>query len=188
MPSIDINFLNLLKDDFKKFPIFIETGTYRGETTFNCEPFFDEIYTIEIKENIFNETKNKYTGKKINFLLGDSSEVFKDILPTIHLPAVFFLDGHYSVGETGCGNKDCPLIEEIQHIYSLFNEEAIIIIDDHRLFGKGPKTNDEVVDWNDISNTSLLALLKERISLVYFLDSELESNDRMIIHITKKSM
>ena len=92
MPEINQPFLLSLQDDYTKFPCFIETGTCWGATIFNIEPYFNNIYTIEFSERIYEITKNKYTGNKINFLLGDSSIVFETLLPTITEPTVFFLD------------------------------------------------------------------------------------------------
>jgi len=185
MPSLDINYLQLLKDNFKKYPIFIETGTHNGETIFSVEPHFDMLYTIELSQKYFNNTRSKYNGKKINFILGDSSILFETILSNINQDAVFFLDGHWSAGDTAKGNKDCPLIEEIQHINSLYKNKAIIIIDDFRLFGKGPKIGFNE-DWTDITKEKLCNILSSRITEIYHLDSTHAKNDRLVIHINSK--
>ena len=67
------NTLNLLQENYMDYPIFIETGTCDGVTTFSMEPLFDKIYTIEVFEQLHNITKSKYNGDKIEFILGDSS-------------------------------------------------------------------------------------------------------------------
>ena len=131
---------------------------------------------------------HKYSGNKINFLLGDSSEVFKTLLPNINNPSIFFLDGHWSAGDTGRGKKDCPLFEELQIIHDTFIPNAILIIDDCRIFGKGPKYNNEVCNWEDISVIGVLNILSDRIDKTYFLDSSYAKNDRMIIHLKPKSI
>lgn len=183
MPSLTEEFLKKLKSDYHQYPTFIETGTYVGSTTFNMESCFNHIYTIEINESLHQNVKNRYTGQKIQFLLGDSSIVFKDLLPTIEEDSIFFLDGHWSSGNTGRGSKDCPLIEEIICINFLFKKNAIIIIDDVRLFGKGPNLGNLVENWEDISKDKILDVLKDRITDVYTLDSECSPSDRLIIHI-----
>jgi hypothetical protein len=178
MPSLDKNFLMLLKDDYRKYPVFIETGTYIGETIFNMEEYFKELYTIEIKEEFLVNVKNRYGGNKINFLLGDSSKVLTTLLPNIQEKVIFFLDGHWSWGDTGKGDKHCPLYEELYSIKNLYKNSAIIIIDDVRLFG----TNN-ICDWSDINKSKIVSILDDRIEQMYFLDSSLSKNDRMIIHL-----
>jgi hypothetical protein len=185
MPSINQVFLQNLQDNYTNYPYFIETGTFNGDTTFELEPYFEKIYTIEFSEKYYNNTKSSYKGNKINFLLGDSSIVFKYLLPTITDKCIFFLDGHWSSGDTGKSEKDCPLEEEITHIYHLFKHEAIIIIDDFRLFGLCEK-NGMNEDWSKINKENLLDILKSRISKVYHLDSDISKDDRMIIHINAK--
>jgi hypothetical protein len=181
MPSITYSFLKKLKDSYKNYPCFIETGTYKGDTIYGVEPYFKKLYTIEFSENYYNDVKKKYTGNKINFILGDSSIVFKTLLPTITDKCIFFLDGHWSGEDTGHAEKDCPLEEEITHINDLFQNKAIIIIDDFRLFGR--KINE---DWSQINKENLLNSLKSRINDVYHLDSQLAKDDRLIIHINAK--
>ena len=187
MPSLDKAFIDILKDDYKKYPCFIETGTLFGGTIFAMEPYFNSLYTIEFSDKYHNETKkNRYTGDKINFVHGDSSIIFETLLPTIKDKCIFFLDGHWSNMDTAKGKKDCPLEEEITHINNLFQEEAIIIIDDFRLFGLDPSSGKLGEDWSKIDKETLLKIISPRISKVYHMDSELAKGDRLIIHINKK--
>lgn len=186
MPSINESFLKKLQDDYTKYNCFIETGTLVGETIFALEPYFDKLYTIEFSENYYNNTKNKYNGNKINFILGDSSIVFESLLPNITNKCIFFLDGHWSGGDTGKSDKDCPLDEEITHINNLFQNDAIIIIDDFRLFGLDKSSGKLGEDWSKINKGNLINILKSRIDKLYHLDSECAKDDRLIIHINKK--
>jgi len=182
MPSIDLTFLKELKANFQYFPTFIETGTLQGETTFAMEPYFQNLYTIEFSEKYYNETKNKYNGDKINFILGDSGKVFTTLLPTIQENTIFFLDGHWSSGDTGRSEKDCPLVEEVSKIATLFDPEAILIVDDYRLFG----TNIHE-DWSKISKDELINILGSRVKEVYHMESKIAKDDRLIIHILSKN-
>jgi len=182
MPPLDSNIFQQLKMD-REYPVFIESGTYSGDTIFRMESYFKNLFTIEIAEHYYNNTKSRYNGNKINFKLGDSSIIFNTLLPSINNDSIFFLDGHWSAGDTGKGNKDCPLIEECQVINTLFKHNAILIIDDYRLFGKGPKYNNEICNWEDISKDSIINILKDRITDTYHLPSELHSEDRLVIHI-----
>ena len=186
MPCINIYFLNELHDDYKKYSSFIETGTYCGETIFSLEAHFDKLYTIEFSEKYYNITKNNYNGNKINFMLGDSSVLFETLLPTISDKCIFFLDGHWSGGDTGRSTKDCPLVEEVTQINNLFQNEGIIIIDDFRCFGLDKTSGIIGEDWSQIKKDDLLNILKSRITKVYHLDSSFAKYDRLIIHINSK--
>jgi hypothetical protein len=186
MPSLDNFFLKLLQDDYTKYNCFIETGTLNGDTTFSLEPYFNKLYTIEFSEQYYNRTKSRYSGNKINFILGDSAIVFESLLPNITDKCIFFLDGHWSSGDTGRSNKDCPLEEEINHINNLFTNDAIIIIDDFRLFGLDKSSGKLGEDWSKINKELLLNILKPRINKVYHLDSDHAKDDRLIIHINAK--
>ncbi len=183
MPSINKLFLERLRGNFKQYPVFVETGTLEGSTTFACEPHFEKVYTVEVDKSLYDRVSSRYTGNKITFLHGDSSSIFESLLPQIDRPSIFFLDGHWSGGGTGKGVKDCPLLEEISLISTLFTNSAIIIIDDYRLFGKSPKTKTSNEDWEDISKEKIVNILGDRVEDVYHLESSLSPDDRLIIHI-----
>jgi hypothetical protein len=120
-------------------------------------------------------------------MLGDSSTVFMDLLPLLETNTVFFLDGHWSAGNTGRGIKDCPLYEEISCINEKFKHRAVIIVDDTRLFGKGPNNGTDICNWEDINVQKILQLLDRRIIEYSFMPSILDNNDRMIIMIDNAS-
>jgi len=183
MPSLDYFFLKLLQDDYTKYNCFIETGTQYGGTIFSLEPYFNKLYTIEFSEKYYNDTKNKYSGNKINFILGDSTNVFETLLPNITDKCIFFLDGHWCGDDSGHSNKDVPLYEEIEHINKLFTNDAIIVIDDFRLFGLDKSSGKLGEDWSEINKEKLLSICQGRINKVYHLDSEWAKDDRLIIHI-----
>ena len=182
MPSLNRGLLLKLQDDYTHYPCFVETGTLCGDTILAMEPHFDTLYTIELSKRYYNGARSRYNGPKITFLLGDSGIVLGDLAPTLVAPTIFFLDGHWSSGDTGRGEKDCPLVEEITHIAAAFKHKGIIIVDDFRLFGLGPPTG-VGENWMDIRKDTLLDILGTRIEKVYHLDSELTKDDRLVIHI-----
>lgn len=178
-----INFSSLKNNPFHTF---VETGTYRGETIFAMEPFFETLHTVEIKKEFLDACKAKYTGNKIHFHLGDSSTILPKILSNIQGDAVFFLDGHWSNKDTGRGAKDVPLFEELDSINLLLNGKALLIIDDYRLFGRHPKAffkfKYHTEDWSGISKRSLTTRMKSRIM------SSFVHGDRFVIAIHEKKI
>jgi hypothetical protein len=138
------------------------------------------LYTIEIKPEFYTNLIRNYNGNKIKFILGDSSVVLDDLTKHITGNSVFFLDGHWSAGNTGRGTKDCPLYEELKSIHDNFKPKGIIIIDDVRLFGNGPN-NGEICNWEDISTEKILSIMNDRIKNAYMLPSCLHPEDRFVI-------
>ncbi len=185
MPYIDINFIIHLKDNYKKYSNFIETGTHEGETILNMENHFDNLYTIEINPDYYNNFLQKYNRNKIKCFLGDSSIVLSDIVKNINGKSIFFLDGHY-IGGIKHSIIDCPLIQELNNIKLYHKEEAIIIIDDFRLFGLidiNKENNEIIYDWSNITLDNVLNSINDRIITHYFLPSGYHPQDRLIIHI-----
>lgn len=108
--------------------LFIETGTYYGETAKWASKSFEKVITIEASLNIYEDTCNDLANfPNITHLFGNSSTVLSQL--KINQPAIFWLDAHYSGGDTFKG--DNPLIKEIEVINSL-DTEKVLLIDDAR--------------------------------------------------------
>jgi hypothetical protein len=121
----------------KKFncDYFIETGTYHGEMVYKLYNYFRNLITIELDMNLFQSVKRrlrKYT--KIEFIQGDSGKVLPGLINKISSPCIFWLDGHYSGGSTARGEKDTPIVEELNTILSQ-QLDHVVLIDDARCFG-----------------------------------------------------
>jgi len=118
--------------------IFIETGTYLGNTVNAVKKNFKEIYSIELNKVLYLKAKQKFIrDKHINVILGDSSENLPKILSKIDDPCLFWLDAHYSGENTSKTNIETPITKELQCILNHPNKNHIILIDDsHKFTGK----------------------------------------------------
>ncbi len=115
--------------------IFIETGTYMGNMVFAVKNTFDKIYSIELKEELYEKAKNRFLNNNhISILQGDSSKVLPEIIDHIKEPCLFWLDGHYSEGITAKDEKETPILSELQHILNHSVKDHVILIDDARCF------------------------------------------------------
>ena len=143
---------NNLDENGNDYKIFIESGTYLGETIIELQPYFNILHTVELSEkyfDMFNNIKNDNNLDNIFNYKGETSDILPDIFKSIDKKnkCIFWLDGHFSSGDTAKGKKDCPLIEECQIIDQLYSsDEMIILIDDIRLFGTNINE-----DWSEIN-------------------------------------
>lgn len=123
----------------KKPKVFVETGTYLGNGILSVYNDFREIYSIDIKKEFIDSTEYIFRDSKKVFLYeGDSSAVLEKLSNTIQEPAIFYLDAHYSGGETAFGidgDNGCPVLRELK-ILNRRTFKDIIVIDDMRLMGK----------------------------------------------------
>lgn len=144
-----------------KNPIFIETGTFKGEGIWKAlRAGFKKIYSIEISERLYknlliNFDKEIKSGR-VNLVLGDSSKCLNEIIKDIDCRITFWLDAHFSGGDTARGNKDVVLLQELDAIARHPIKTHTILIDDVRLFG----TNQNI-DWLDIKINLIVKKLKE---------------------------
>lgn len=116
--------------------ILVETGTYLGDMVNAQLDNFDRIYTIEIDGDLYKRATERFREHKhVHLFLGDSGKVLPGLVEQISEPALFWLDGHYSHGITGKGEKDCPIYEELDAILKTRDRvKHVILIDDIRCF------------------------------------------------------
>ena len=169
-----------MKHHSTQFPYFIETGTLNAETTRAMVPFFNKVITIELSPEYYWSNVRMYARHypTIQFFQGDSTVELVRILPGIDQPALFFLDGHWSSGDTARGSMDCPLVEELEAIMRHMRPACIIIVDDFRLFGTHLSEN-----WTDITKDRLLTIVASRLISEYHLPSLLNVRDRWVLEL-----
>ena len=135
-PSIKLRVLRCYREAFLP-PIFIETGTYRGDTVYALRDEFLKLFTIELSHELFTQAARRLKdASNITALEGNSGTVLETMLKDISRPCLFWLDGHYSGGITARGVSDCPLREELEHILRHPVKQHVILMDDARLFGR----------------------------------------------------
>lgn len=114
--------------------VWIETGTYKGETTEFLSTICERVYSIEAQEELHNFVKKRLSHKSnIYLVLGTSEECLENVINSIENDKVsFWLDAHFSSGGTFEGSNHCPVLEELDVIkkyLSQFNEINILIDD-----------------------------------------------------------
>ena len=186
MPALEYNILkqSLDKEVLTHYPYFVETGTFKGKTIFSMEKHFKELHTIELHPMWYKKARKRYKGNKIHFHLGDSGVKIKEVVKDLDDNTIFFLDSHWSKGNTAEGPKHVPLKEELDAIVTYFKHKAIIIIDDFRLFGKMMGTGKKV-NWTDIKKEGVCEIVQSRLVKEYHLSSSYANNDRLILHLNK---
>lgn len=125
-----------------KCNVFLETGTYRAEMDLGVYDNFDYLASVEIQNFLYEENKKKLKNRDRLYLYnGDSTVQIPIMLKEIrnhykgrNYKICFWLDGHYSKGDTGKGEKDTPIMEELQEIKNAGIGACVILIDDARCF------------------------------------------------------
>jgi hypothetical protein len=125
-----------------KYEIFIETGTFMGDTIDSLISEFKSLYTIELSEELAHNAEKRFLEQPHVFVIqGSSDKQLPAILNELSDAALFWLDAHYS-GEfmhndqfikTAKGELNTPILTELQLILDS-NFKHIILIDDARLF------------------------------------------------------
>ncbi len=187
MPSLTINKIQETSNHFgidsTKYSVLYESGTAGGKSVRQCVDSFRKIYTVEISDYFWRHTKWMKGSKKykhVKFHKGASEDLIGDILKSIdeESKVVFWLDGHFSRSMPGSkGIIDCPLLLECEAIDSLYkSDEALIIIDDYRLFST--KVNE---DWTDITVENVLGCFKN-----FKVDHYVHPDDCFCLYIMRK--
>lgn len=130
---------------------FIETGTHYGSTACWASRIFEHVITIEYSDGIYKQVTENYGHiNNIDFMCGDTRKRLQDIVPKLDGPSLFWLDAHWSGGETYGENDQCPIIEEIR-IINGSEKDHFIFIDDARLFMSPPQPPHLIDQWPDIT-------------------------------------
>lgn len=139
--------------------VFIETGTFHGGTTRWAAEHFPAVHTIERAEILYAQYQKKLNAMPgVTTHLGDSRDCLPAIVREISdRKAVYWLDGHWSRGETAGADDECPLLDELSCLVN--RPEDTILIDDARLFLCAPPAPSCPAQWPTL--TDILDVFKD---------------------------
>lgn len=133
----------------------VETGTFLGASTALAAEMFERVITIEKDPALHAAAREGNRDlRNVEWVLGDS----RDVLPRLDLstPTVFWLDGHWSGGDTAGEDDECPLLDEL----AVIGPSHAILIDDACLFVEPPPPPHDPGAWPTLDQ--VIAALGER--------------------------
>ena len=140
----------ILQEYARRFPcdVFVETGTFRGNTVSAMSEYFGEIHSIELDPVLASRARRIFNSDPhITIHEGDSSVILKDVLEQIGEKSVmFWLDGHYYAGVERLVEDESPIVGELEAIRNSKVDPAVVLVDDVREFdgSRGYLTIDEL--------------------------------------------
>ena len=157
--SIDRSLVNFIK---KAIPldVFVETGTFLGDTIEVVQDCFSEIHTVELSLEYFEKAQARFIERAhINLIHGESVAMMTELAPMLRERSVlYFLDAHWCVAaDTAGALSQCPLLAELQAIGNL-NNDSVVLIDDARLFLAPPPPPHEISHWPSFHQITLCLL------------------------------
>ncbi len=122
--------------------VLVESGTFRGDTVAAMREEFRTVHSIELAPKFHELARRRFAGVG-NVVLhqGDSGKVLAGLVGKLDAPTLFWLDGHYSGGDTAQGESNCPVRQELAAIFGGMRQPFVVLIDDARCF-RNPKAKD----------------------------------------------
>jgi len=146
--SLDIRMVEFLQEVLP-LSIFVETGTFEGDSVASLLSRFSEIYTVDLSEPYYARAVERFHSSNWVVAYNDDSP---RVLASLHsrlceASVLYWLDAHWCGVETiGNGRSHCPLLAELEAIGTL-NSQSVVLIDDARLFLCTPPAPHETNAW-----------------------------------------
>jgi hypothetical protein len=144
--------------------VFVETGTYQGDTAVALAPHFARVLSIEgCRERSETVLQREGLPSNVELWCGDSARWLGHVLRNVSGPAIVFLDAHWIAAgkepdQDGyqAGLSYCPLCGELEAV----REGDVVLIDDAHFFTHPPRARGEDDQW--LSLDQIIGLLPGR--------------------------
>jgi hypothetical protein len=118
--------------------IFVEAGTYRGQTTAFFVPHADQVVSVELHDKLFAAAQRRFANvPNVTLIHGDSLIEIPKAVANCSTPPLVFLDGHFSGRGTAKGKEMEPAQATLGGLAEITPLGTTIVIDDLRLFRSG---------------------------------------------------
>lgn len=153
---------------------WIETGTYRGDTTEFLAGLSGSVVSIEPDETLFRRASERFRGDPRIQLVNEPSEsVIDSILQRTGGSVCLWLDGHFSGLGTYHGTEDTPIRQELHAIEAVVQTKArlAVLVDDFRDFPA--RVEDERVKTSSYPTRDALVSWAQRNNLVWTVEHDI---------------
>ncbi len=139
---------------------WVESGTYLGSTTEALARKSKRVLSIEPSIELHNKSQERLSAiENIELFNGSSEDLFDFACTQVSGSVSFWLDGHFSGGETFKGEQDCPIEHELAVISRHMSayDLVCVYIDDFRLFRDSHEQKSEyplksfLVNWAELN-------------------------------------
>jgi hypothetical protein len=122
-----------------KCAVGVETGTFQGNSALLLAETFGHCTTIEKDAALAAKAVERFReDARVDVVAASSRDALPDVCRDITVPAFYWLDGHWSGGNTAGEDDPCPVMFELAAIASSPSCGAsVVAVDDARLFGFG---------------------------------------------------
>jgi len=159
--SLDEALLSFLKARLS-LEVFVETGTFRGDTLALARRHFPRCESVELSVEYHAQAKQRFAGVDgVELACGPSPDFLRERRKR-HQAArtLFWLDAHWCAAEVAGGaDSQSPLLAELSAIERL-HPDSVLLIDDARLYLCAPPKPHRLGDWPDLDE-----ILRALISL-----------------------
>jgi hypothetical protein len=117
--------------------VWVETGTYKGDTTKFLSASAEFVYSLEPSATYGSRAEEKFSrNQRVAIIRKSSEEAFAPLVESLSGDVCFWLDGHYSGGDTFQGATESPIRFELKVIESSLErfDRCVVLIDDFRCF------------------------------------------------------
>jgi hypothetical protein len=154
----------------KNIDVWVETGTYMGQTTEFLARNTSRVISIEPSLELAKRAEVLFAKNRniqiVNGLSENKLSSILEALPSDSLNIAFWLDGHYSEGPTHLGPIETPIVQELRVIEAQLQkfQEVTVFIDDFRCFVNQQK---------DYPQTSFLSIWAESNTMSWSVEHDI---------------
>jgi hypothetical protein len=141
---------------------FVETGTNQGNTSSWAAANFKEVHTVERSPVLYTRARDRLAAHPNVTIYNDDTRSFLSNLLGKIPTALFWLDAHWSGGETAGVDDECPLLAELA-ILAPTMDRSVLLIDDARLFEAPPPPPHKPEQWPNVDQVVEAAAVKHPI-------------------------
>jgi hypothetical protein len=114
--------------------IFVETGTWKGDTVEKMRHLCDRVISIELDRGCFEAAKRRFSScPNVEIIFGDCTEEIPKLLPSLDAPTLFWLDGHWSGQGSAKGTEEEPIVAVLSALARRPGQYTVVI-DNARTF------------------------------------------------------